>query len=86
MDVATAESCGRIHPLLGACAKAGYGAGAQHDLHPIWLRMPAVIDQKLEYIHMNPVKEGLVAEAHHYVYSSASAYAGLPSVLAVEMI
>lgn len=58
----------------------------QHDLHPIWLRTPAVIDQKLEYIHMNPVKEGLVAEAHHYVYSSAVAYAGLPSVLAVEMI
>ncbi len=58
----------------------------QHDLHPIWLRTPAVIDQKLEYIHMNPVKEGLVAEAHHYIYSSAGAHAGLPSLLAVEMI
>ncbi len=58
----------------------------QHDLHPIWLRTPAVIDQKLEYIHMNPAKEGLVAEAHHYIYSSASAYAGLPAMLPVEMI
>ena len=86
MAASVAQDPGWQHSLLGACAKAGYGAGAQHDLHPIWLRTPTVIDQKLEYIHMNPVKEGLVAEAHHYVYSSAGAYVGLPSVLAVEMI
>lgn len=58
----------------------------QHGLHPIWLRSPAVIEQKLNYIHMNPVKEGLVAEAHHYLYSSATAYAGLPTLLEVELI
>ena len=58
----------------------------QHDLHPIWLRTPAVIEQKLNYIHMNPVKEGLVAEAHHYLYSSAAAYAGIPALLEVELI
>ncbi len=45
-----------------------------------------MIDQKLEYIHMNPVKEGLVAEAHHYAYSSAGAYAGLAAMLPVEMM
>ena len=58
----------------------------QHDLHPIWLRTPAVIDQKLDYIHMNPVTEGLVDEPQHYPYSSAAAYAGMPSVLNVEII
>ena len=58
----------------------------QHDLHPIWLRSPDVIEQKLNYIHMNPVKEGLVTEAHHYIYSSASAYAGLPTPLPVELL
>ena len=58
----------------------------QHDLHPIWLRSPSVIDQKLAYIHMNPVKEGLVVEAHHYLYSSAGAYLGQPSLLQVEML
>ena len=58
----------------------------QHDLHPIWRRSPEVIDQKLEYIHMNPVKEGVVAEAHHYLYSSAGAYAGLPAILSVEVV
>ncbi|MCB0790159.1 MAG: transposase [Flavobacteriales bacterium] len=39
----------------------------QHDLHPIWLRTPAVICQKLDYIHENPVQAGLVAEPHHYL-------------------
>lgn len=58
----------------------------QHDLHPIWLRTPAVIDQKLDYIHMNPVNEGLVDEPHHYPYSSASAFAGRPALLHVEIM
>ncbi len=43
----------------------------QHDLHPVWLRRPEIIQQKLRYIHRNPVYEGLVEEPHHYLYSSA---------------
>ena len=58
----------------------------QHDLHPVWLRSPDVIEQKLNYIHMNPVREGLVTEPHHYPYSSAGAYAGVPSLLPVEVL
>lgn len=58
----------------------------QHDLHPIWVRTPAVIERKLHYIHMNPVKEGYVAEPAHYVYSSAGAYAGLPGPLNIELL
>jgi putative transposase len=53
----------------------------QHDLHPIWLRRPDIIQQKLHYIHMNPVKDGLVEEPHHYLYSSARDEAGLPGML-----
>jgi REP element-mobilizing transposase RayT len=37
----------------------------QHDLHPIWLRRLDIIQQKLRYIHRNPVEEGLVEEPHH---------------------
>ena len=33
-------------------------------------------DQKLEYIHQNPVRQGIVFEPWEYVYSSASNYAG----------
>ena len=34
------------------------------------------IEQKLNYIHQNPVKAGIVDKAEDYVYSSARNYAG----------
>lgn len=34
------------------------------------------MDQKVDYIHDNPVKAGIVYEPEHYVYSSAIDYAG----------
>lgn len=58
----------------------------QHDLHPIWLRRTDIIEQKLRYIHRNPVEEGLVEEPHHYLYSSARDEAGLPGMLKLEGI
>jgi putative transposase len=58
----------------------------QHDLHPIWLRRPDIIQQKLTYIHRNPVLEGLVEEPHHYLYSSARDQAGLPGMLPLSAI
>lgn len=36
---------------------------------------------KLDYIHLNPVKAGIVSKASDYVYSSASNYVGKESVL-----
>lgn len=47
------------------------------DNHPIELFSKDVILQKVEYIHQNPVKAGIVAWAEHYVYSSASPYSPL---------
>ena len=35
-----------------------------------------MIDQKLEYIHLNPVKQGIVGNSEDYIYSSAVDYAG----------
>lgn len=58
----------------------------QHDLHPVWLRRMDIIQQKLRYIHGNPVEEGLVEEPHHYLYSSARDEAGLPGMLKLETI
>lgn len=58
----------------------------QHDLHPIWLRRPDIIQQKLRYIHRNPVEEGLVEEPHHYLYSSARDEAGMPGMLQLATI
>jgi hypothetical protein len=53
----------------------------QHDSHPIELFSNELIDQKLDYIHHNPVTAGIVLSPEHYVYSSAMNYAGLSEQL-----
>ena len=42
--------------------------------HPIALWSPEVIWQKLDYIHMNPVRAKIVANPSDYIYSSAQNY------------
>ena len=46
----------------------------QQDNHPIALWTLPVIWQKLDYIHLNPVRAGIVSDATHYIYSSARDY------------
>lgn len=41
---------------------------------------------KLEYIHQNPVRAGIVFREEDYVYSSAANYAGEKGVLDVEIL
>ncbi len=48
----------------------------RQDNHPIVLFSNSVIEQKLVYIHNNPVEAGFVFEPHEYKYSSAVDYAG----------
>lgn len=56
------------------------------DNKPIELWSNEVIDQKLNYIHQNPVEEGLVFRAEDYVYSSATDYAGNNGLLDIFVI
>ena len=56
----------------------------QHN-HPIELSTNEMIDQRLQYIHNNPVASGIVLTPEHYLYSSAINYAGLPEKL-IEVI
>lgn len=56
------------------------------DNKPIELWSNNVIDQKIDYIHMNPVEEGLVFRPEDYVYSSAADYAGENGLLDVLVI
>ena len=44
--------------------------------HPQIISSEAVLRQKLEYIHQNPVKRGYVDLPEHWRYSSARNYAG----------
>ena len=40
-----------------------------------------MIDEKINYIHQNPVEARLVYRAEEYIYSSAKDYAGEKGVL-----
>jgi len=57
----------------------------QHN-HPIELSTNIMIDQRLEYVHMNPVKAGFVDCPEHWKYSSAKTYAGSKGVLDICQI
>ena len=52
----------------------------QHN-KPIELWSNEVIDQKINYIHSNPVVAGFVTEPHHWKYSSAINFSGGKGVL-----
>jgi putative transposase len=62
----------------------------QSDNHPIALWSQEVIWQKLDYIHLNPVRAGMVSKPQDYVYSSAGDYyenrKGLLDIVLVEPI
>lgn len=53
----------------------------RHDNKPIELWSNKVIDEKINYIHNNPVEKGLVINPEDYVYSSARDYAGVSGIL-----
>lgn len=53
----------------------------RHDNKPIELWSNAVIKEKIDYIHQNPVEAGLVYKPEDYVYSSARDYAGEQGLL-----
>ncbi len=44
----------------------------QNGNYPVLLYTPAVIEQKIDYIHENPVRAGFVGSAHEFWYSSAN--------------
>ena len=53
----------------------------RHDNKPIELWSNKVIDEKINYIHQNPVEAGLVFRAEDYRYSSAVDYSGEKGLL-----
>ncbi len=48
----------------------------QEGFHPVAITDDEMMLQKLEYVHNNPVKRGLVAAPEHWRYSSAHAWCG----------
>ena len=54
-----------------------------HESHAEHVFSQKFIEQKVNYIHQNPVRNGLVANAEDYLYSSARCYAGMSGPLEV---
>jgi REP element-mobilizing transposase RayT len=55
----------------------------QEGSHPQGIEGEAMLRQKLEYIHQNPVKRGYVDEPEHWRWSSARNYAGREGLIEV---
>ena len=55
----------------------------QEGSHPEQIQGDAMMRQKLEYIHNNPVARGYVDDALHWRYSSARTYAGQEGLIDV---
>ncbi|RKR85448.1 REP element-mobilizing transposase RayT [Mucilaginibacter gracilis] len=59
----------------------------QDGLHPIEVTSNKFTDQKLNYIHQNPVEAGIVYSAKDYILSSAAVYAGeYPGLVKVTIL
>ena len=58
----------------------------QDGNYPIELWTNAVIKEKLEYLHGNPVKSGIVNHAEDYLFSSAIDYSGGEGLLSVYLL
>ena len=56
----------------------------QYGNHPEEVYSNKFMWSKLDYIHLNPVRAGIVEKASHYVYSSASNYVSDSGLLKIE--
>ena len=57
----------------------------QHN-QPIELWSSSVIDQKVDYIHNNPVEAGFVSEPANWKYSNAIDYSGGKGLLEIDYV
>ena len=71
--------------------KGGYKVESQHQVwqegvHPQAITTEDMLRQKLDYIHYNPVKIGLVDRPEDWRYSSARNYLGQDGVLEIDLV
>jgi len=57
-----------------------------HENHAVYLYSPKFIREKIDYLHNNPVRAGLVEKPEDYLYSSARNYADIEGVIDVIKI
>lgn len=79
---------------LESIVRAHASVNHRNKEYQLWQQRNHAIDvtdlrrfyQKLAYIHMNPVKAGIVAEPEHYLYSSARNYGFQSALLEVTLM
>jgi putative transposase len=57
-----------------------------HENHPIELISHKFINEKLNYIHLNPVKAGWVDKPEDWLYSSQRNYQYLPALIEIDVM
>ena len=57
----------------------------QEGIHAELVFSEAMMREKLDYIHVNPVKRGYVNLPEHWRYSSAANYAGLEGLIDIDL-
>ena len=58
----------------------------QNGYHAEEIRSNSFLESKSDYIHQNPVNDGIVEFAEDYMYSSARKYAERDSILEIDLI
>jgi len=56
-----------------------------HENHAVELSTNSLIETRLNYIHENSVRAGIVAETEDYLYSSAINYAEMESLIEIDL-
>jgi REP element-mobilizing transposase RayT len=74
----------KFHKLVHK-AESGYQVW-QEGFHPKMITSEEMLAQKIEYIHYNPVRIGIVEKPEDWLYSSARNYLGLPGLLVVDTL
>jgi putative transposase len=46
----------------------------------------SITQQKLNYSNENPIRAGIVNKAEEYIYNSAANYAGMRSIIEVDLL
>jgi REP element-mobilizing transposase RayT len=57
----------------------------QEGFHPEAILSESMLRDKIEYIHLNPVRRGYVENPEHWRYSSAGQYLARPGLVSIEM-
>ena len=59
---------------------------SQEGFHPKQITSEEMVRQKIEYIHYNPVRIGLVNKREEWIYSSAGNYLGLKGLMEIDVL